>query len=154
MHDQWFICGALLVAETVPVLSHLNKITLHAKLLPHTMQLKTIGTSYFAIIDSLAHSASHSHYNQWPSPEAAQPHKPDASICSTISRVFFFWLEETDCMLHAARCPLRIRLPVLSCVTIILWWLGSSQVYLKAAMLPSLSIKKDPNYWLDHLPSQ
>ena len=47
---------------------------------PHTMQVKIIGTSSFAIIPILYHSAGHRHCTQWTPNTAAQPHEPEASV--------------------------------------------------------------------------
>ena len=50
-------------------------------------QLRTIGTSSFAMIDSFSDSTGHSHCNHRPSQKAAQPHEPEASVCIMLSGV-------------------------------------------------------------------
>ena len=55
----------LLIASTSPQLSHFNSVSFFINSGPHTAQPITIGTSSFAIMPTVHHSAGQAYWNHW-----------------------------------------------------------------------------------------
>jgi len=70
----------LFTAATTLELLHSKSTRLPVSCLPHTTQLRTIGTNSFAMILMSVHSGGQDHWNQFSIQNEPQPHVPDASV--------------------------------------------------------------------------